>query len=138
MITDFICYFHLSVPGASPQNLTAYNTSTSSLYVRWQELVEDKRHGIMEGYELFFYEMTKNDGLLSLDNRTFGLSVLETNFTGLKAYTKYRIEVLGFNNFGDGPAAAIEVFTAEGSKYGFSCLNLVLLTIGFSPPFKQN
>ena len=71
----------------------------------------------MEGYKLFFYEMTKKNGLLSLENRTFGLSVLETNFTGLEAYTKYRIEALGFNNFGDGPTAAVEVFTDEGGKY---------------------
>lgn len=68
----------------------------------------------MQGYKLFFYEFTK-DSLRTKENRTYELSVLETTFTELKTYTKYRIEVLGFNNFGDGPAAAVEVRTAEGS-----------------------
>ena len=70
----------------------------------------------MQGYKLFFYEVTKKMGLQSLENRTYELAVLDANFTGLKTYTKYRIEVLGFNNFGDGPLAAVEVFTEEGSK----------------------
>ncbi|XP_078352309.1 uncharacterized protein LOC144637005 [Oculina patagonica] len=102
-------------PGAPPQPLAAYNTSTSSLYASWQEIVEDKRHGIIQGYKLFFYEVTKNKGLQSLENRTYDFTVLETNFTGLKTYTKYRIEVLGFNNIGDSPFTAVEVFTDEGS-----------------------
>ncbi len=70
----------------------------------------------MQGYKLFLYEVTKNKGLQSLENRTYDFTVLETNLTGLKTYTKYRIEVLGFNCFGNGPAAAVEVFTEEGSK----------------------
>ena len=64
---------------------------------------------------MFFYEVTKTEGLQSLENHTYDLAVLEANFEGLKTYTKYRIEVLGFNNFGDGPVAAVEVYTDEGS-----------------------
>ena len=76
--------------------------------------MEDKQHGIIEGYKLFFYEVTKEGSLQSMGNHTFDLAVHETTFTGLKTYTKYRIEVLGFNNFGNGPAAAVELFTDEG------------------------
>ena len=68
----------------------------------------------MQGYKLFFYEAKKEGGLQSLENHTYGLAVHEANFTELKMYTKYRIEVLGFNNFGDGSVAAMEVFTDEG------------------------
>ena len=107
-------YHHNSAPGDSPESLTAYNTSTSSIYARWQEIVDDKQHGIMQGYKLFFYEVTKRRGLQSLVNHTYDLAVREANFTELKMYTKYRIEVLGFNNFGDGPVAAVELFTDEG------------------------
>ena len=76
--------------------------------------MEDKQHGIMQGYKLFFYEVTKEGGLQSLENHTYDLGVKDANFTELKMYTKYRIEVLGFNNFGDGPVAAVELFTDEG------------------------
>lgn len=49
-----------------------------------------------------------------MENHTYELGVKDANFTALKMYTKYRIEVLGFNNFGDGPVAAVELFTDEG------------------------
>jgi len=78
--------------------------------------VADKQHGIMQGYKLFFHEVTREGGLKSLENHTYDLAVREKTFTGLKTYTKYRAEVQGFNNYGDGPLGAVEVFTAEGSK----------------------
>ena len=68
----------------------------------------------MQGYKLFFYEATKEGSLQILENHTYDLAVHETNFTGLKMYTKYRIEVLGFNNFGNGPIVALELLTDEG------------------------
>ena len=70
----------------------------------------------MQGYQLFFHEVTREGGLKSLENHTVDLAVHEKTFTGLKTYTKYRAEVLGFNNYGDGPLGAVEVFTEEGSK----------------------
>lgn len=103
------------VPGASPQALTAFNTNMFSLFVQWQEIVKDKKHGIMLGYKLFLYELPKQ-GSKNVENRTYGLKVLEANFKGLKSFTKYRIEVLGFNYYGDGPIGAVELFTAERGK----------------------
>ena len=58
------------------------------------------------------YKLT-NQGFQSLENRTYELSVRQAIFTGLYAFTKHRIEVHGFNNFGDGPSEAVEVLTGE-------------------------
>ncbi|KAJ7374216.1 hypothetical protein OS493_007290 [Desmophyllum pertusum] len=113
MVMMTLIAFYPYTSGASPGPSHSLHTSTSSIYASWKEIVAEKWHGIMQGYKLFFYEFTK-DGLRTKENRTYQLSVLETTFTELKTYTKYRIEVLGFNNFGDGPAAAVEVRTAEG------------------------
>lgn len=77
--------------------------------------MEDKQHGIMLGYKLFVYELTGNDSK-TVENRTYGLDKVETNFTRLKIFTKYRIEVLGFNDYGDGPIVAVELFTEESGK----------------------
>ena len=77
--------------------------------------MKDKKHGIMLGYKLFLYELSKQ-GSKNVENRTYGLKVLEANFKGLKSFTKYRIEVLGFNYYGDGPIGAVELFTAERGK----------------------
>ena len=112
MIDFSVSSFFPIVPGASPQSLAAYNTSKSSLYAYWQEVVADKRHGIMQGYKVSIYKLT-NQGFQNLENRTYELSVLQANFTGLDTFTKHRIEVLGFNNFGDGPFEAVEVLTGE-------------------------
>lgn len=77
--------------------------------------MEDKQHGIMLGYKLFVYELTGNDSK-TVENRTYGLDKVETNFTRLKIFTKYRIAVLGFNNYGDGPIVAVDLFTEESGK----------------------
>ena len=82
----------------------------------------------MQGYKLFFYEVTREGGLENLGNYTYELAVHEVNFTGLKPYTKYSAEVQGFNNFGDGPLEAVEVFAEEGSKQTF-LLQYVLFNI---------
>ena len=75
-------------------------------------MVLDKHHGIMQGYKISIHELTKQ-GFQSLENGTYPLSVLQAHFTGLKTVTKYKIEVLGFNNFGDGPSKSLAVFTEE-------------------------
>jgi len=75
----------------------------------------DKCHGIMKGYKLSFYEWT-NESFQSLKNRTYEPSVLHANFSGLKLFTKYKIEVLGFNDFGEGPRGAVEVYTDEACQ----------------------
>lgn len=85
--------------------------------------MKDKQHGIMLGYKLFVYELTSK-GSKTVENRTYGLDKVETNFTRLKIFTKYRIEVLGFNNYGDGPIVAVELFTEESGKWK---LNLYLV-----------
>ena len=107
----FPCYS--SAPGASPQSLAAYNTSAFSVYAHWQEVIAEKRHGIVQGYKLSIYELTKEGVPQNLENRTNELSLLEANFTGLKPFRNYRIEVLGFNSYGDGPFATVEVKTDE-------------------------
>lgn len=73
-------------------------------------MVADKRHGIMQGYKVSIYKLTIQ-GFQSLENRTYELSVRQANITGLCTFTKHRIEVLGFNNFGNGPSEAVEVLT---------------------------
>lgn len=71
----------------------------------------------MQGYKVTIHELTKQ-GFQGLKNQTYQLSVLQTHvlqahFTGLKPFTKYKIEVLAFNNYGEGPTKSLEVFTEE-------------------------
>lgn len=49
-----------------------------------------------------------------MENYIYELGVKDVNFMELKMYMKYRIEVLGFNNFGDGFVVVVELFIDEG------------------------
>ena len=70
----------------------------------------------MLGYKLFFFEVTRDGRLQIMENHTLGLAVHEKNVTGLEKFTKYRAEIHGFNNYGDGPSRAVQAFTEEGSE----------------------
>ena len=90
----------------------AYSTSITSLFAYWEEVEESKHHGIMRGFKVTISKST-NQCFQYVDNRAYNWSVRETNFTGLKPFTKYKIAVLGFNTVGDGPARVVEVWTEE-------------------------
>ena len=84
--------------------------------------MSEYRYGIMRGYKLSIYKRT-SEGFKSLENRTNGLFSPKANLTGLTPFTTYKVEVLGFNDFGDGPSTAVEVLTDESCK----CIVLSLL-----------
>lgn len=84
--------------------------------------MSEYRYGIMRGYKLSIYKRT-SEGFKSLENRTNGLFSPKANLTGLTPFTTYKVEVLGFNDFGDGPSTAMEVLTDESRK----CILLSLL-----------
>lgn len=111
-----------TAPGASPQSLTVQNISSFSIYLLWREVMSEYRYGIMRGYKLSIYKRT-SEGFKSLENRTNGLFSPKANLTGLTPFTTYKVEVLGFNDFGDGPSTAVKVMTDESRK----CILLSLL-----------
>lgn len=107
---------HSSAPGASPRSLTVQNISSFSIYLLWREVMSEYHYGIMRGYKLSIYRRT-SEGFKSLENRTHGLFSPEANLTGLTPFTTYMVEVLGFNDFGDGPSTHVEVRTNESCKW---------------------
>lgn len=84
--------------------------------------MSEYRYGIMRGYKLSIYKRT-SEGFKSLENRTNGLFSPKANLTGLTPFATYKVEVLGFNDFGDGPSTAVEDMTDESRK----CILLSLL-----------
>ena len=103
-----------SEPGGPPQSFVAYNTSISSLHAQWEEVEESQHNGIMLGFKVTLLKFVDSRFQL-VKNQTLDWDVLQTNFTGLHPFTKFKIEVRGFNVIGDGPVAAAEVWTEESS-----------------------
>ena len=106
----------ISVPSQPPTNLTAYNTSSTSLQVTWGEVPKGFVHGILQGYRVL-YKRTgdKND---SYANLTTGPNKCLLNITGLKKFTAYSVKVLAFTIKGDGAVSVnISVLTDEDGRF---------------------
>lgn len=46
--------FHFPVPSCGPTNVSAFATTSSSILVRWFEVPEPDRNGLILGYKVFF------------------------------------------------------------------------------------
>lgn len=100
-------YFTTAAPKDSPINVNANNhTSPYSLLVTWQSIPPASRNGIILGYKVFYRPV-----LMSRQTQTGTVSHMVTVsapdqqvlLTGLSSFTVYKIEVLGYNDVGDGP-----------------------------------
>lgn len=106
--------FTYAVPSLSPQNISGYNTSSTSLHVSWHEVPCGFVHGILLGYRVLYKVAsgTSNNSVVSTSG-----NINEKELQGLKKFTIYEITVLAFTRIGDGAnATSIFVSTDEDSK----------------------
>ena len=97
-------------PGAPPQNVTGYNTSSTSINVTWNEVPEGKQHGDIIRYTVMYNKTTNVINKSEVTEKFFELKVLDK-------YTTYDIKVLAATRKGDGPASdPIKVQTDEDSE----------------------
>lgn len=100
-------------PSAPPQNVTGYNTSSTSINVTWNEVPKDKQHGDINRYTVIYNKTT------NVINKS-EVTPISGNFfelKGLDKYAIYDIKVLAATNIGDGPASdPIKVQTDEDSE----------------------
>ncbi|KAI2658294.1 Protein sidekick-2 [Labeo rohita] len=76
-----------SVPSCGPTNVSAFATTSSSILVRWFEVPEPDRNGLILGYKFWTVE---------------GNASHSVQLTGLGKYVLYEIQVLAFTRIGDG------------------------------------
>lgn len=112
------------VPSQPPTDLTAYNTSSTSLHVTWGEVPKGFVHGTLQGYRVS-YKRT-GDKSDSYANSTTGPNERELHITGLEKFTAYSMKVLAFTRKGDGAVSVnISVLTDEdGRLFKFSNVNI--------------
>ena len=104
--------FTFSVPGAAPSNVRAKNTSSTSILVQWNEVPEDKRHGIIQYTVIWKRVQGEGRQETDVDN-----SMQQFELTNLVKYTEYSIQVLAATRIGKGPASVpIVETTDEDSK----------------------
>ncbi|XP_044531087.1 protein sidekick-2-like [Gracilinanus agilis] len=89
-----------SVPSSGPTNVSALATTSSSMLVRWNEIPEADRNGLVLGYKVVYKE--KDSDTQPQFWLVEGNSSLSAQLTGLGRYVLYEIQVLAFTRIGDG------------------------------------
>ncbi|XP_048577863.1 uncharacterized protein LOC5514077 isoform X2 [Nematostella vectensis] len=88
------------VPDLPPSNLTAYNTSSTTIKVNWGSVPQGAQNGVILGYKVFYRHIDK----LSEYYNISVVSAPEMSLTvlGLKKYGLYEVKALAFTIKGDG------------------------------------
>jgi protein sidekick len=95
--TDF---FHCSfkAPSSGPKTVSANETSSTTIVVRWNEVDLLHRNGIIEGYKVYYGALNVPFRYKKVpSNATF-----TTTLTELRKFTQYSIQVLAYTRIGDG------------------------------------
>ncbi|CAG5904056.1 unnamed protein product [Menidia menidia] len=89
-----------SVPSSGPTNVSAFATTSSSILVRWFEVQEPDRNGLILGYKVVYKE--KDSDSVVQFWMVEGNTTHSVQLTGLGKYVLYEIQVLAFTRIGDG------------------------------------
>ncbi|XP_036446499.1 protein sidekick-2 [Colossoma macropomum] len=89
-----------SVPSSGPANVSAFATTSSSILVRWGEVPEPDRNGLILGYKVVYREKDSDSALRFWTVE--GNTSHSVQLTGLDKYVLYEIQVMAFTRIGDG------------------------------------
>ena len=122
-------YSFLSAPLRAPDLVTAFNSSSTSLVVKWSHLLDGDFQGKPIGYNITYYAAeTVGDKNVVNVNYTTNITAL----SNLTVYTMYVINVSAVSSGGTGPANTVKARTgAKGTHV------LKLLHLYHSPPVSK-
>ncbi|KAM6964645.1 protein sidekick-2 isoform 1-T1 [Tautogolabrus adspersus] len=89
-----------SVPSCGPTNVSTFAITSSSILVRWFEVPEADRNGLILGYKVVYKEKD-SDSVVHFWT-VEGNATHSVQLTGLGKYVLYEIQVLAFTRVGDG------------------------------------
>ena len=123
-------FISFTAPAGSPRKVHVSNyTSPYSLLVTWQEIHPAAQNGVILGYRvLYTLVLVSRQTEITTDIEEITVQAPTKNvlLTGLSSFSLYKIEVLGFNDVGDGPLSS-PVF-AGGLRWSildrFACASL--------------
>uniref|UniRef100_A0A1A8HEA8 Sidekick cell adhesion molecule 2 n=1 Tax=Nothobranchius korthausae TaxID=1143690 RepID=A0A1A8HEA8_9TELE len=93
-----------SVPSSGPTNVSAFATTSSSILVRWGEVQEADRNGLILGYKVVYKE--KDSDTTPNFWAVEGNNTHSVQLSGLGKYVLYEIQVLAFTRIGDGRSSS--------------------------------
>ena len=97
-----------------PQNVTAVNKTSNSIFITWDAALDNQREGEILGYKVNYSLRT----MYSIEAKMVSVPTVHVKLTGLRVHRKYNITVFAYNQCGDGPPSAIIMEkTHQGSKF---------------------
>lgn len=109
-------YHAFSAPPVAPTNITAFNTSSTSLHVTWQPISTQGLRAIFRAYRVYYIEQ-ETYFTRSLKNVTVDSTTLEVELVDLYKFTNYTVYVVARTNKDGVSSEKVNVFTDEDSKY---------------------
>lgn len=99
------------VPSSPPLNFRAVSPESSKIKIMWEPPPADHINGMLEGYQIQ-YGITGDPAVfaVSIEDRDRKEALIEM----LKPYSPYTITIQAVNEEGMGPAAWVEIRTAQG------------------------
>ena len=100
-------------PHAPPQKVSENSTTSTSIFVKWNDVAPEDQNGIIRNYTVR-YRAVSAEGPFN----TITVIRKEANLTGLIKDESYNVSVLATTDKGDGPYSDPEIFaTNEDRKY---------------------
>ena len=118
---DVLLFF--LAPSRAPDLVTAYNSSSTSLVIKWNVLPQKQFQGEPIGYQIVYYPADVDGGRNSMGVNYTKNTVMLTNLT---VYIMYIVNVSAVSSGGIGPVKTANVRTGAGGNVVCSWLNFFL------------
>ena len=112
MINSYFLLSFISVPSAGPSNITAMNSSSSSIVVTWNDVPTEHQNGIITRYRVYIRKSGSSGGWSQEDTNN-----KQWSKSGLDFWTFYDIQISAKTSKGEGVQSSIvKVRTDEDGK----------------------
>lgn len=112
--TSNTLFLYYSAPTAPPENVTAYNLSSTSIMVTWLPVPEGFLNGELQSYRVFYRETTS--GSYPSTEIVVGHTFLSVIISSLKKFTVYSVWVKAVTTKEGPSSVVVQVSTDEDGK----------------------
>ena len=93
-------------------NATWSPESSRSILLRWGQVPEESRNGVIRGYKVEYQEAKPNVAARVMDRQLATWAIIHE----LKKFTIYFVRLSAYTTLGDGPRSNFTVMTAQDGK----------------------
>ena len=104
---------YISEPSAAPKNVSGHNTSSTSIFVTWDDVPAADKNGIITSYNITYHSLTENHS----NSTTVDFPANNVTLRGLREFVNYSITVFASTVKGNGPESdPVIISTGEDSE----------------------